>query len=603
MLKWVTATCPSPWQIIQSKEETYSWTSPSRDFAFRFQQIGKDGFLLAIWFNKTPQRTVVWPAKGNNIAQEGSKVEVAESGLLLYDPTGEQIWKASTAGTRGAYAAMLDSGNFVLADNNSVTLWESFDDATDMLLPTQTLTQERKLVARYSEANYSSGRFHLIVQQDGNLVLYTTMLPLDAANTGYLNSDTAGNGFRLSLNQSGFLYVEAKNGTVLNILSVNDSSTEDFYHRATLEYDDSSSRGWNMEWYSSTSIPSDICTAITEDKGSGACGYNNYCSLGGLDRRPICHCPKATRILTMKGCRQDYEAQICHEDSLDSNSFYFDTMSSTNFPYSDYEYRHLVNEDLCRNSCLAECFCDGVYFRDNNCWKGQVPLRNGRINTEAGGKTLIKLRKGNSTTKIGGRAVKKKDYTPVVFIGTMLLSSSVFLNLLLVATFLVLFHFNRKAKVSQAQPTRFMPDMNLQSFTYAELDKATNEFKVKLGRGAFGTFFKGVVALNNRSIVAVKKLDNMVREGEQEFKAELIGFCNEGQHRLLVYEFISNSSLASFLFGPSRPNWHQRRPIALGTARALLYLHEECSTHIIHYDIKPQNIFWMTASQQKFLIL
>ena len=53
---------------------------------------------------------------------------------------------------------------------------------------------------------------------------------------------------------------------------------------------------------------------------------------------------------------------------------------------------------------------------------------------------------------------------------------------------------------------------------------------------------------------------------------------------------MSNGSLSSFLFGKSRPSWYHRIQIILGTARGLLYLHEECSTQIIHCDIKPQNI-------------
>ncbi|PQP92763.1 G-type lectin S-receptor-like serine/threonine-protein kinase LECRK3 [Prunus yedoensis var. nudiflora] len=53
---------------------------------------------------------------------------------------------------------------------------------------------------------------------------------------------------------------------------------------------------------------------------------------------------------------------------------------------------------------------------------------------------------------------------------------------------------------------------------------------------------------------------------------------------------MSNGSLESLLFGESRPSWNQRKEIALGTARGLLYLHEECSSQIIHCDIKPQNI-------------
>ena len=53
---------------------------------------------------------------------------------------------------------------------------------------------------------------------------------------------------------------------------------------------------------------------------------------------------------------------------------------------------------------------------------------------------------------------------------------------------------------------------------------------------------------------------------------------------------MSNGSLASFLFGISKPHWNQRVKIAFGIAKGLMYLHEECSTQIIHCDVKPQNI-------------
>ena len=70
----------------------------------------------------------------------------------------------------------------------------------------------------------------------------------------------------------------------------------------------------------------------------------------------------------------------------------------------------------------------------------------------------------------------------------------------------------------------------------------------------------------------------------------LIGFCDEGPHKLLVYEFMCNGTLASFLFGSSAPDWKIRTQMAFGVARGLMYLHEECSTQIIHCDIKPQNV-------------
>ena len=70
----------------------------------------------------------------------------------------------------------------------------------------------------------------------------------------------------------------------------------------------------------------------------------------------------------------------------------------------------------------------------------------------------------------------------------------------------------------------------------------------------------------------------------------LFGYCDEGDHRLLVYEFMCNGSLTNFLFQGARPSWNKRVEIILGIARGLLYLHEECSTSIIHCDIKLQNI-------------
>jgi len=86
----------------------------------------------------------------------------------------------------------------------------------------------------------------------------------------------------------------------------------------------------------------------------------------------------------------------------------------------------------------------------------------------------------------------------------------------------------------------------------------------------------------------VKKIDNLEHETEKEFTVEvqatgltyhknlvrLLGFCNEGEERLLVYEFMTNGSLNRFLFGDARLHWNLRAQIALGVARGLLYLHE-----------------------------
>uniref|UniRef100_A0A2N9HC91 non-specific serine/threonine protein kinase n=1 Tax=Fagus sylvatica TaxID=28930 RepID=A0A2N9HC91_FAGSY len=150
----------------------------------------------------------------------------------------------------------------------------------------------------------------------------------------------------------------------------------------------------------------------------------------------------------------------------------------------------------------------------------------------------------------------------------------------------------------------------LYMFKIRVLRRATKGFKDMLGKGSFGTVYKGAL-YKGKKLVAVKRLEKLVEEGEREFRAEmraigrthhknlvrLLGYCAEGSKRLLVYEFMSNGSLADVLFKSiRRPDWDERVRIALDVARGILYLHEECKAPIIHCDIKPQNIlmdeFW-----------
>ena len=166
----------------------------------------------------------------------GSRVELTKDGqFLLNDPTGNEIWKAALVGTGVAYAAMLDSGNFVLASQDSGFLWQSFDNPTDTILPTQTMEKGSKLVSRYSEGNYSNGRFQFTLQMGGNLVLETRALPLDSPNSDYWSSGTVGNGFEVVFNQSGFIYLTDINGSILQTITSSAGSIQDFYQRAVME--------------------------------------------------------------------------------------------------------------------------------------------------------------------------------------------------------------------------------------------------------------------------------------------------------------------------------------------------------------------------------
>lgn len=144
-------------------------------------------------------------------------------------------------------------------------------------------------------------------------------------------------------------------------------------------------------------------------------------------------------------------------------------------------------------------------------------------------------------------------------------------------------------------------------FDFKTVKDATDNFSLpnKVGQGGFGGVYKG--KLQNGQEIAVKRLSTNSRQGIAEFKTEillaaklqhnnlakLIGFCLHGDEKLLVYEFLPNASLDKVLLGRDRHpslDWGTRYKILLGTARGLLYLHEDSRLKIIHRDLKSSNI-------------
>ncbi|CAN7055904.1 unnamed protein product [Brassica oleracea var. botrytis] len=142
---------------------------------------------------------------------------------------------------------------------------------------------------------------------------------------------------------------------------------------------------------------------------------------------------------------------------------------------------------------------------------------------------------------------------------------------------------------------------------YRSIQTATADFSEnnKIGQGGFGEVYKGT--LLDGTDVAVKKLSKSSGQGEAEFKNEvvlvaklqhrnlvkLLGFCLQGEERVLVYEYVANKSLDYVLFDPEKQvhiDWTRRYNIIGGVARGILYLHQDSRLTIIHRDLKASNI-------------
>ncbi|XP_010694850.2 cold-responsive protein kinase 1 [Beta vulgaris subsp. vulgaris] len=171
--------------------------------------------------------------------------------------------------------------------------------------------------------------------------------------------------------------------------------------------------------------------------------------------------------------------------------------------------------------------------------------------------------------------------------------------------------FSRRVESGVRTPEaaeEFTAIQNIKLYSYKELRAATDDFSPsnKIGEGGFGSVYKG--NLKHGKVAAIKVLSAESQQGVHEFLTEikviseiqhenlvsLYGCCVEGKHRILVYNYLENNSLAQTLIGSGNCSvefsWRTRSRICIGIACGIKYLHEEVRPHIVHRDIKASNI-------------
>ncbi|KAI3503078.1 hypothetical protein L1887_31514 [Cichorium endivia] len=172
--------------------------------------------------------------------------------------------------------------------------------------------------------------------------------------------------------------------------------------------------------------------------------------------------------------------------------------------------------------------------------------------------------------------------------------------------------FGAVSPVSSGHPASVGPEVSHLGwghwYTLRELEAATDGFAAEnvIGQGGYGIVYHGV--LGDKSQIAIKNLLNNRGQAEKEFEVEveaigrvrhknllrLLGYCAEGAHRILVYEYVNNGNLEQWIHGDvgacSPLTWEIRMKIIIGTAKALTYLHEGLEPKVVHRDIKSSNI-------------
>ncbi|KAJ0976615.1 hypothetical protein J5N97_012089 [Dioscorea zingiberensis] len=405
-------------------------------------------------------------------------------------------------------AAMLNSGNFVLLNSARRVVWSTFAIPTNTIVPGQTLQPNSQLISSSSENNPLTGKFRLTNQNDGNLVLYP-MHTTNTADDAYWDSGTFQIGFLLTLNlaDNGVLFLSGNNSAFTKNLTQSTTSQKpsvEIYYRAVIDVD-----GILRVYYHSltknVSWETGIEWAALTDKClvKGVCGLSSYCSLlDGVNGEQSCLCPSGFSFVDSNqrtlGCTKNYTGGDCMKD--DSEMITMVVMKNTTWVDKTYSIlsSSTTSMDECEAACLNDCFCMAALFKSNGeCSKQLLPLRYGRV----GGNDTVFIKVGvmpNSGERRGSKT------------GALLVMTLVFAALFLVVFlgFLLLVIRGRRRHHDLYVKEEEAP---LKSYSYEELENATNGFREELGRGAFGVVFKGELSKDGKhGAIAVKKLQKNI---------------------------------------------------------------------------------------------
>ncbi|KAM3390996.1 hypothetical protein ACQJBY_012567 [Aegilops geniculata] len=541
---------------------------------------------VGIWFYNIPEssRAIVWVANRDNPATTASPATLAisvKSDLVLSDSEGRALWMTKNNITADedtrASAVLLDTGNLVLRSPNGTVIWQSFDHPTDTILPGMRFLLSYKgrvmgrLVAWKGPDDPSVGDFSFGLDPDLDMQMVTWHGAKLYCRISVWNGASVSGGTYPG-NSSSVVYQTIVNtGDRFYLMySISDDSP---YARIMLNYTGTMSLlTWNS--YSSSWI-------ATSERPSGGYGVYGSCGPFGYSdftgATPTCQCLDGFEPDPMNSSRvcRRVEALKCGSKN------HFLRLSGMKVPD---RFLHIRNRsfDQCAAECSRNCSCiayayanlssAGALGDQTRClvWTGELV---DTWKTNNYGENLY-IRLGDSPAGVQRKKEIKKK--------------------------LMLRYLGASSDLGGK-------NSDFPFVSFEDIVAATDNFSDSnmLGMGGFGKVYKGI--LEDDKEVAIKRLGSGSGQGIEEFRNEvtliaklqhrnlvrLLSCCIHDDEKLLIYEYMPNKSLDSFLFDNTRKDvldWLTRFKIIKGVARGLLYLHQDSRLTIIHRDLKASNI-------------
>ncbi|KAL3510373.1 hypothetical protein ACH5RR_029774 [Cinchona calisaya] len=600
----------SPWTPNQNK----ILLSSNSTFAAGFFPLPSSTnlFTFSVWYNNISNKTVVWSANDNSPVNTSASLVISLTGelTLINNSSGQNLWPSRPVSNSNTTQLILqESGNLIFGT------WQSFANPTNTILPNQNITG--------TILTSKNGKFKFI---NSSKLVY---------NDNPFNYWSIGNAF-LSLDDQGKI-------SLANGLSYISSDYGDKkLRRLTLDEDG------NLRQYSFDPISGkweDVWSAMYNlGRIQGTCGINAICVYDPFVTFVSCTCPPGFK-------KNSLEPNSCDRINpiTDLKNSKFLRLDYVNFTGGlNQTFSMVSNFTTCQAECLGRQNCLGFLYKydgNNSCVLQLDTLFYGYWSSGVKGAMFLRVDKSETATepKFTGLTSVLETSCPV----TIRLpfppeeSSATTRNIVIISIFFAaelisgvfffwafLKKYTKYRDMARSFGLETMPAGGPKRFSYAEIRDATKNFSDVIGTGSFGIVYKG--NLSDGRVVAVKVLKD-VTGGDSDFWAEvtiiarmhhlnlvtLWGYCTEKGRRMLIYEYVANGSLDKFLFQKNQVvsynvetsnverenqllntgSGHKpvlelniRYRIAVGVARAIAYLHEECLEWVLHCDIKPENI-------------
>ncbi|GMI63694.1 receptor kinase 1 [Hibiscus trionum] len=598
-----------------------------------YQPTNSMNYYVAVMYKNIQEDRVVWianrdyPVTASAFFYIGDDGNLAiRHGMIIYLVTDLKLTNPNVSAT------LLDSGNLILRDENSSVLWQSFDFPSHTFLPGMKLGYDKRIGKIWSYISWRSSND----PSPGNSTLQLD--PGPEKRMVLLNGDgiywrsprpwgDEGKPFEFPretrMDMYNFSFVSESNSAYLTYQLYRKDMISRFTLDATGRLRQVLWLDIENEWSLLNNQPGQPCDVYTY------CGANSSCSNSNVSL-PSCSClpgfePSSPMLWNngdfKEGCSRKNDLQ-CDMERPGTAEDGFHELSNVKLPRIQ---RTLVVQSIgeCRSACSSNCSCSGFSYTNRNCsvWSGNlINLQQLPADDISGEKFYLKL----AAADLGTNKSTSNIRTRRAIIVSVTVSITIFGSALFIwqvkkkrdkrkGQDLLTFDVTMSPERTENKPSKrrrqveHEKEVEMPLFSFSSVSTATDNFSFsnKLGEGGFGHVYKGRLLKGGE--VAVKRLSRKSGQGWDELKNEtmliaklqhknlvkLLGCCIEGDEKILIYEYLSNKSLDSFLFVTNaifRLPWQTRVRIIEGIAQGLLYLHKYSRVQIIHRDLKASNI-------------